>query len=71
MATNIDVEIIGQKVPELTRDLIESMNKDVKLTDSKDGLDLFCYVKCSASDSNLLKKCRGVVFKGYGDRFFR
>ena len=37
------------------RDLIESMNKDVKLTDSKDGLDLFCYIKCSVSDSNLLK----------------
>jgi len=64
MTTNIDVEIIEKQVPELSRDLIESMNKDVKLTDSKDGLDLFCYVKCSASDSNLLKKCRGVVFKG-------
>ena len=60
----MDFEIIEQQVPELSRDLIESMNKDVKLTDSKDGLDLFCYIKCSASDSNLLKKCRGVVFKG-------
>ena len=60
----MDFEIIEQQVPELSRDLIESMNKDVKLTDSKDGLDLFCYIKCSASDSSLLKKCRGVVFKG-------
>lgn len=64
MAANMNFEIIEQQVPELSRDLIESMNKDVKLTDSKDGLDLFCYIKCSVSDSNLLKKCRGVVFKG-------
>ena len=60
----MNFEIIGQQVPELSRDLIESMNKDVKLTDSKDGLDLFCYIKCAASDSSLLKKCRGIVFKG-------
>jgi hypothetical protein len=60
----MDFEIIEQQVPELSRDLIESMNKDVKLTDSKDGLDLFCYIKCAASDSSLLKNCRGIVFKG-------
>ena len=59
-----DFKIIEQQVLELSRDLIESMNKDIKLTDSKNGLDLFCYIKCSASDSDLLKKCRGIVFKG-------
>jgi hypothetical protein len=63
MASIMDFEIIGQQVPELSRDLIESMS-NVKLTDSMDGLDLFCYIKCSASESDLLKKCRGVVFKG-------
>ena len=49
---------------EFSRELIESMNKQVRLVDSENGLDLFCYIKCSESDSDILKKCRGVVFNG-------
>lgn len=48
----------------LSRSDVESLGKAVHLVDSDSdaGLDLFCYVKCTNTDSELLKKCRGVVF---------
>ena len=66
-----DIDIMEHTVPNqeestdvISRKLIESMNKQVKLVDSDDGLDLFCYIKCESTDSDTLKKCRGVVFNG-------
>jgi len=66
----MDFEIVEPEVPNkvketniVSRKNIEN-NKQVKLVDSQDGLDLFCYVKCDEEDSDLLKKCRGVVFEG-------
>jgi len=49
-----------------SRSLVEGLNKSVHLADSDEsaGLDLFCYVKCSNTDSDVLKRCRGVVFHG-------
>ena len=65
------IEIVEQNVPNkeestklFSRTLIESMNKQVRLVDSDNGLDLFCYIKCESTDSDTLKKCRGVVFNG-------
>jgi len=47
-----------------TRKAVEGLGKAVHLVDSdpESGLDLFCYVKCSNTDDEILKKCRGVVF---------
>lgn len=47
----------------LSRDIIEQ-NKKIKLVDNDEtnGLDLFCYTSCDVSDSELVKRCRGVVF---------
>ena len=46
------IEIVEQNVPNkeestklFSRTLIESMNKQVRLVDSDNGLDLFCYIK--------------------------
>lgn len=51
---------------EFTRQKVEELGDAIRLTDSdeKSGLDLFCYTKCSNTDSDFLKKCRGVVFNG-------
>ena len=49
---------------EFSRSAIESMPNQIKLVDSDNGLDLFCYIKCESSDSDIIKKCRGVVFNG-------
>ena len=66
----MDFEIVEPEVPNkvketniVSRKNIENI-KQVKLVDSQDGLDLFCYVKCDEESSDLLKKCRGVVFNG-------
>lgn len=49
-----------------TRENIEALGNDIQLVDSdeENKLDMFCYVKCSESDNELLKQCRGVVFNG-------
>ena len=43
-----------------------SKNPKIRLVDSDpaSGLDLFSYVNCNANESEILKQCRGVVFKG-------
>lgn len=51
---------------EFNRANIEAQGNHVHLvdTDEENKLDMFCYVKCSESDNELLKQCRGVVFNG-------
>lgn len=61
---NMNTETQNVSETELNRTLIESMSKQVRLVDSQNGLDLFCYIKCGPTDSDVLKKCRGVVFNG-------
>ena len=43
---------------------METLGNKVRLTDSDEarGLELYCYVHCGPTDSNLLHQCRGVVF---------
>jgi len=50
---------------EFNRKNIESLNKVIRLVDSDEttGIDLFCYVHCDPTDSDIRKQCRGVVFK--------
>lgn len=48
----------------LTYDFIKNSSYLLKKTDTLNELDLYCYNSCSIDDSDLLKKCRGVVFKG-------
>jgi hypothetical protein len=45
---------------------IESLSNQVHLVDSDEDskLDMFCYIKCSDTDTELIKQCRGVVFSG-------
>jgi len=33
-------------------------------SDKENNIDMFCYVKCSSTDNDLIKQCRGVVFNG-------
>ena len=49
---------------EFTRENIEK-NKQIKMvdTDPETGLSLFSYIHCSPTDSDLIKRCRGVVYK--------
>ena len=51
---------------EFNRANVEALGNKIRLVDSdeENKLDLFCYVKCSMTDSELLKQCRGVVFNG-------
>ena len=51
---------------EFTRANIVSLGDKVHLVDSDEDnkLDMYCYVSCSDTDSNLLKQCRGAVFNG-------
>lgn len=55
-----------QKDSEFNRANVEGLGNLIRLVDSdeKEGLDMFCYVKCTNEDNDLLKNCRGVVFKG-------
>ena len=49
---------------EFTRDNIDALGNRIRITDKDEtaGLELLCYVRCSANDSSLLRQCRGVVF---------
>lgn len=49
---------------EFNRVAMESLGKQVRLTDEEEnsGLELYCYVRCGPKDSSLLHQCRGVVF---------
>lgn len=49
----------------IDRNTIEQYN-EIQLTDKdeENGLDLFCYTKCTDKDSEIIKQSRGVVFEG-------
>jgi len=51
---------------EFNRENIEALGNRIRLVDVDEAnkLDLFCYVKCTDKDPDLLKQCRGVVFNG-------
>ena len=50
------------KESEFTRKTIENLGSKVRLTDSDENLELFCYTKCNQTDDPELQNCRGVVF---------
>jgi len=47
-----------------TRESVDELGNRVTMTDKDEatGLELFCYVKCSPEDDDLVHQCRGVVF---------
>ena len=47
----------------VTRKNVESLGESVRLVDSMDGLDLFCYKECNKLSDPLLQKCRGLIFE--------
>ena len=47
----------------ITRKNVESLGESVRLVDSMDGLDLFCYKECNKLSDPLLQKCRGLIFE--------
>lgn len=51
---------------EFNRKNIDALGNCIRVTDTDQdaGLELLCYVRCTRSDSNLVKRCRGVVFHG-------
>ena len=63
--SNKNMEESSTQNNEFSRKTIEKLGSSVRLTDSDDkGLELYCYVNCSAEDDPDLHKCRGVVFNG-------
>lgn len=61
-----DKVLVNNTPQEFNRANVEALGSLVHLVDSdeENKLDMFCYVKCSESDNDLLKQCRGVVFNG-------
>jgi hypothetical protein len=61
-----DYSAYNTPVDNFTRSTVEALGTLVHLVDSDEDtkLDMFCYVKCGLEDSDILKKCRGVVFNG-------
>lgn len=51
---------------EFTRSAIEDLGNRIRISDRDEDndLDLFCYVRCSPEDNDIIKRCRGVVFHG-------
>lgn len=49
-----------------TRSIVENLGDKVRRTDrdEENDLDLFCYVRCTSNDDEVLRNCRGVVFNG-------
>jgi hypothetical protein len=49
----------------ITKEIIEKFGDRVKLSDSNDdNIELYCYTHCDSTDSDMLKRCRGVIFDG-------
>lgn len=55
---------LNDRQGEITRKQIEERYSQIRLTDKdeENGLELFCYIKCTNDDEDIVKKCRGVVF---------
>ena len=49
---------------EFTRSAVEANSTQIRLADRDDtnDLDLFCYIKCNATDERVAQDCRGAVF---------
>lgn len=54
------------KNKELTRQSIKELGNKVCRTDVEEetGLEVFCHIKCTNNDTELLKQCKGVIFHG-------
>jgi hypothetical protein len=52
------------KASEITRELILSLDPKVKMVDSDGDIELFSYTSCDDTDPEIVKACRGLVFKG-------
>jgi hypothetical protein len=50
----------------ISRKTVDTVGGRIRLVDRDEdsGLDLFCYIKCSPTDSDFIRKCRGIVFHG-------
>ena len=59
-----NTETDNKNIIEFNRDAVENLGESVRITDKDEntGLELFCYVKCTPEDSEILHQCRGVVF---------
>ena len=64
VSSSVDNEVSVENTDTFTRANVELLGNLVHLVDSDQDnkLDMFCYVKCSETDSSILKQCRGVVF---------
>jgi len=53
----------ASSVTDLTIDFIRSLEPRVRMVDSDNNIQLFCYTNCSPEDTEFVKSCRGVVFE--------
>ena len=65
-SANFESKIVNNSTTDnkITRAIVENLGNRVSMTDfdEETNLQLFCYVRCSAEDENIIKQCRGVVF---------
>lgn len=69
VSSNQNVESDTQHTPqaqdlEFSRSNIEKLSNNIYISDSDDKLEMFCYVNCCDTDSDIIKESRGVVFNG-------
>jgi hypothetical protein len=69
-STNIETKTIAgesqsiDKKSSKIRANVEAVSSQVHIVDRTSNLDMFCYVKCEDTDSDVVKNCRGIVFDG-------
>ena len=47
-----------------TKDQLTEQDK-IRLTDSDSELSMFSYITCDENDTDLIKQCRGLIFKDF------
>lgn len=62
-SASVKPQLLSYSISDMTIDLIRSLEPQVRMVDSDDSIQLFCYSNCSDDDPDYIKACRGVVFE--------
>ena len=47
----------------VSKEAITAQGNKIRLVDSHEDLEVYCYVRCTAEDNEIVRSCRGVVFQ--------
>ena len=48
----------------VSKEAITTQGNKIRLVDSHEDLEVYCYVRCTNEDNEIVRSCRGVVFQG-------